>query len=116
MTERGAISMTEAGISKFIEVWSESGGAELANYQLFLTKLCDVLEVPQPNPTVPDDDENAYVFERRVVFINPDGSHSYGRIDLYRRGAFVLETKQGIEKQMTKTCSPQPGKSAEAGD
>ena len=29
----------------------------------------------------------------------PTARHSFGRIDLYKRGCFVLETKQGIEKQ-----------------
>ena len=71
----------------------------MPNYQLFLTELCDLLEVPRPDPTVPDDDDNAYVFERSVVFVNPDGTAIHGRIDLYKRGCFVLETKQGVEKQ-----------------
>jgi hypothetical protein len=86
-------------IQAFIDRWSPSGGAEQANYALFLSELCDILGVPHPEPTRPDDEDNAYVFERRVVFQNPDGTQSYGRIDLYKRGCFVLETKQGIEKQ-----------------
>lgn len=89
----------QQGVQAFVDRWSPSGGAERANYQLFLSELCELLDVPQPDPTVPDDDANAYVFERRVVFVDPDSSQSYGRIDLYRRGAFVLETKQGIEQQ-----------------
>ena len=91
--------MGDAEIAKFIEVWSKSGGAERANYQGFLYELCDVLEVPRPEPTGPDDSENAYVFERAVRFDNGDGTHSTGWIDLYKRGSFVLETKQGVEKQ-----------------
>jgi hypothetical protein len=59
--------------------------------------LC--IAVPRPNPTRPEDDDNDYVIERRIIFVNPDGSQSYGRIDLYKRGCFVLEAKQGIEKQ-----------------
>ena len=86
-------------IQNLIACWSPSGGAEHANYQLFLSELCDLLAVPPPDHTVPDDDHNAFVFERRVVFLNPDGTQSYGRIDLYRRGSFVLESKQGIELQ-----------------
>ena len=45
--------------------------AEHANYQLFLSELCDLLAVPPSDPTVPDDDHNAYLFERRVVVLNP---------------------------------------------
>lgn len=84
-------------LEAFIRRWENSGGAERANYQLFLAELCDVLEVPRPNPaglTVCDD---AYVFERAVTFANPDGTTSPGRIDLYRRGCFVLEAKQGSD-------------------
>ncbi|MDC9825610.1 class I SAM-dependent DNA methyltransferase [Devosia sp. ZB163] len=34
------------------------------------------------------------MFERRITFKHPDGSTSPGRIDLYKRGCFVLESKQ----------------------
>ena len=38
-------------ITKFIERWEKSGGSEMANYQLFLTELCDeILLVPHPEP------------------------------------------------------------------
>ena len=56
-----------------------------------------MLAVLRPEPTVPEDEKNAYVFEKQVVFQNPDGTRSYGRIDLYKRGCFVLETKQGVQ-------------------
>ena len=84
-------------VQSFIERWSASGGAERSNYQLFLTELCELLGVPGPNPSVPDNTENAYVFERSVIFINPEGPPSTKFIDLYKRGCFVLETKQGVE-------------------
>jgi hypothetical protein len=83
----------------FIDRWKRSGAAERANYQLFLSELCDLLGVPGPEPTTPDDSENAYVFERSVTFHHSDGSTSTGRIDLYKRGCFVLEAKQGVEKR-----------------
>jgi hypothetical protein len=86
-------------IQAFITRWANSGGAERANYQLFLAELCDVVEVPRPDPTVEDDSQNAYVFERNVRFDNLDGTHSTKRIDLYKRGCFVLESKQGVEQQ-----------------
>jgi hypothetical protein len=84
-------------VESFIQRWTASGAAERANYQLFLTELCTLVEVPPPEPTRPDDADNAYVFERNVHFLESDGSTSIGRIDLYKRGAFVLEAKQGSD-------------------
>lgn len=82
----------------FIHRWQNSGASERANYQLFLSELCDLLAVPRPDPTRPDDEENAYVFEPAGTFQNPDGTTSPGRIDLYRRSCFVLEAKQGSDR------------------
>ena len=91
--------MDDALIQKFISDWQKSGAAERANYALFLTELCDLLGVPHPEPTQPDDTANAYVFERSVTFQHLDGASSTGRIDLYKRGCFILEAKQGVEKR-----------------
>tara|TARA_R110002072_G_scaffold179059_1_gene335062 strand:- start:122522 stop:126055 length:3534 start_codon:yes stop_codon:yes gene_type:complete len=85
-------------VARFIEHWAASGGAERANFPPFARDLCDVLAVPHPDPTKTDVAGNAYVFERDVTFQNQDGSTSPGRIDLYKRGCFVLEAKQGTEK------------------
>ncbi len=82
-------------VEKFIERWKDSGGSEQANSQAFLIELCALLKVDAPQPTRPDDPAPAYAFERQVVFHNGDGTTSTGRIDLYRRGCFVLESKQG---------------------
>lgn len=79
----------------FINRWSKSSAAERANYQLFLSELCDLLAVPRPEPAQADDSLNAYTFERAVSFTHPDGATSPGRIDLYKRACFVLEAKQG---------------------
>lgn len=84
-------------LTAFVARWRESGAAERANCQLFLGELCDALGVERPHPTQPDDAQNAYVFERAVTFQNPDGTTSPGRIDLYKRGCFVLEAKQGSD-------------------
>ena len=99
-------SMDEHSIQSFIERWSQSGGAERANYQLFLAELCDVLAVPRPDPTTDDDAQNAYVFERSVRFDNRDGTHSTKRIDLYKRGCFVCETRK--PSRLSSRPSPSP--------
>lgn len=93
-----ATPATTAAVVDFLARWEASGAAERANYQLFLSELCDLLDVPRPQPTRPDDRENAYVFERSVTFRHGDGTTSTGRIDLYKRGAFVCEAKQGSDQ------------------
>jgi SAM-dependent methyltransferase len=91
-------------VHAFVQRWEISGAAERANYQIFLTELCDVLGVARPEPTKQDEEENAYVFEKAVTFNHADGSTSHGRIDLYKRGCFVLEAKQGSDRE--KKVSP----------
>jgi hypothetical protein len=79
----------------FITRWKDSGAGERANCQLFLSELCDLIGVARPNPMRDDDRFNLYVFERMVIFPRAYGAVSTGRIDLYKRGCFVLEAKQG---------------------
>jgi hypothetical protein len=88
---------SRAHLAAFLDRWRGSGGAERANYQLFLIELCTVLDLPQPNPAGLAGAGDDYRFERAVTFHHPDGSTSAGRIDLYRRGSFVLEAKQGVD-------------------
>lgn len=83
-----------SAIENFIARWTQASGSERANYQLFVTELCRLLDVQPPQPAMADAGENAYVFERRVTFRHGDGSESAGFIDCYRRGAFVLEAKK----------------------
>ena len=47
-----------------------------------------------PCPADAQAGDNAYVFERRVSFAHGDGSQSFGFVDCYKRGAFVLEAKK----------------------
>ena len=82
--------------SDFEARWKPAGGAERANYGLFLQDLCDLIGVARPDPTTDNPTQDAYVLERAVEF-NDHGKRSIGRIDLYKRGCFVLETKQGTE-------------------
>jgi hypothetical protein len=89
-------------VEKFIARWSKASGSELANAQLFVTELCTLLELEQPAPATLDTRDNKYVFERRVIFTHGDGTSSEGRIDCYRRGAFVLESKKIRDAAHTK--------------
>lgn len=82
-------------VEAFIERWtSREGGAERANYQMFLSELCDVIGVPRPEPAGVERDHNDYVFERAVRRRESDEIASSLRIDLYKRDAFILEAKQ----------------------
>ncbi|MFE8584500.1 class I SAM-dependent DNA methyltransferase [Sphingomonas sp. NCPPB 2930] len=85
-----------AAIEAFIRRWQAcEGGAERANYALFLTELCAILGVAPPEPAHATSARNDYVFERAVVL--PGDEDRRGRIDLYKRGCFVLEAKQSRE-------------------
>src|SRR3984893_1809578 len=84
----------------FIRRWTaREGGAERANYALFLVELCDLIGVQRPDPAGPETERNEYVFERSVRFRHEDGTTSPGRIDLYKKGSFVLEAKQSKKRE-----------------
>ena len=91
--------MPPDAIESFITRWENSGAAERANYQMFLSELCDILEVPRPDPTSPDPAKNLHVFDRAIARSNPDGSSVTNYIDLYKSRHFVLETKQGVSSE-----------------
>jgi hypothetical protein len=84
-------------IEQFIAQWRCTGGSELANTQSFINGLCRLIEVEPPQGSRTDDAQNDYVFERRVFQDNGDGTFSFGRIDCYKREAFILEAKQGSD-------------------
>jgi hypothetical protein len=89
----------DSNLKSFISRWVTSGAAERANYQIFLCELCDVIGVPRPEPAKADSSQNAYVFEHPVLFDDGFGHTTTKFIDLYRRGAFILEAKQGSDKE-----------------
>ncbi|MCC5788463.1 MAG: hypothetical protein JJT75_02430, partial [Opitutales bacterium] len=99
----------EEEVADFIQKWAGKDGGERANYQLFIGELCHLLGTPAPDPASSDTAENAYVFERQVEFsgnLSSDTTpRSYGYIDCYKRGCFVLETKQGVEKKTREALS-----------
>lgn len=85
-------------VEGFIARWEGIVASELATSQSFLIELCAVLAVDPPHPTA----EQEYMFERPVTFRHGDGSTSPGRIDFYRRGSFVLESKKIRQGPQTK--------------
>jgi hypothetical protein len=84
-------------IDAFIERWKPSGGSEITNFQSFAAELTDLLGVERPKPADSDGTANDYRFERPVTFTHT-GRGNRGRIDLYRKGSFVMEAKQGGDR------------------
>lgn len=101
-SQQGIEPITDSDtVDAFIERWQDTGGKERSNYQLFLTELCQLLQLPGPQPAGEHDQHDAYVFERRVDIQHSDGTQSRGYIDLYKRGHFVLEAKHVSDAHAT---------------
>ena len=95
-------------VESFVARWEHGeGGQERANYALFLTELCDLIDVARPDPAGATHERNDYVFERAVTRHKEDGDTS-GRIDLYKKNSFVLEAKQSRFKGGKKEAPGQP--------
>ncbi|MBN9454892.1 MAG: class I SAM-dependent DNA methyltransferase [Bosea sp.] len=106
----GGGSETEAAeVETFIARWRLSEGAERAAYAQFLSEFCRLIGVEPPQPPTSDSDAVTYRFEYPVRFPDGQGGHSTGRIDLYRKGAFVLEAKQSRLKGQIKEVLPAQG-------
>src|SRR5215218_508676 len=86
-------SHTRDPIAAFIARWDGTEQAERANYARFLDELCAALDLPAPQPASGAGGD--YRYERGVTRHEADGTTSHRRIDLYKRGCFVLEAKQG---------------------
>ncbi|WP_170162653.1 class I SAM-dependent DNA methyltransferase [Pacificibacter maritimus] len=80
-------------IEAFIERWQGSGGSEMATAQTFSIELTDLLGVERPYVSDKDGDFLDYRFERPVTLTHT-GRTRNGRIDLYKKGHFILEAKQ----------------------
>lgn len=80
-----------ARLQAFITETKGGQGAELANAQLIFTKLCHALALPSPHLKKAGGD-NSYVFEEDVK-----AGKNHRRIDVYRRGCFIFEAKQGVD-------------------
>jgi hypothetical protein len=88
-----ANTATTAQVAAFITRWQGvqlTTASELSSSQTFILDLCALLGVPTPLPSLDQD----YLFERPVTFQHGDGSTSAGRIDCYKRAAFVWESKK----------------------
>jgi hypothetical protein len=103
-----AVSTGDSGLDDLITRVKASGGSEIANTQPFIVHLCQALGLAPPEFSTSANHSNDYVFERRIDFKHPDGSTTPGRIDLYKRGCFVLESKQSSSAHRNRTAAGQP--------
>ncbi len=85
-------------VDDFIKRWVGSGGSEMATAQSFAIELTDLLGVPHPNVSDKDGDFLDYRFERPVTLTHT-GRKRNGRIDLYKKGHFILEAKQFVSPE-----------------
>ncbi len=87
-------AMPKRDVEDFISHWKGATASEQSISQQFLLELCDLLDVPTP-----DNQRNgSYTFEFHVNEVQADGSTKLGRIDLYKRASFILESKKFQEK------------------
>lgn len=100
----------------YIVRWSPGeGGAERSNQAMSMCEFCDVILVARPDPAGASREFNDYVFERAVRRRDSDGVTSYRRIDLYKRGCFILEAKQSRMPGASNALPPRQSGAGDAG-
>ena len=109
VTAAEADEATTSAAQAFINRWKGVTASELSTSQSFVIQLCELLGVEAPHPTP----EQSYMFERPITFQHGDGSTSAGRVDCYKRGHFVWESKKlklgktaGVQAQQTPDTPP----------
>lgn len=91
-------------LASFAKRWMTVVGNEQQLAQSFLNELCEALGTARPyDGTLPETD---YCFEKKVPV---PGRSEHGRIDLYKRGHFVLEAKCGRPSAKDKGSAPVRG-------
>ncbi|HEX7569443.1 MAG TPA: DNA methyltransferase, partial [Verrucomicrobiae bacterium] len=91
--------MPKRDVDDFISHWKGATAPEQSISQQFLCELCDLLDVPQPG----NQRNGSYTFEFHVSETQHDGTTKEGRIDLYKRASFILESKKFQEKIVEQT-------------
>ncbi len=75
-------------LADLVARWTGVQAAERANYQIYLTELCQALGVEPPRPA-----GSGYQFEFPVNVVTRDGAESTNFVDLYKKDHFALEAK-----------------------
>ncbi len=95
-SESGVLNlpMIESHIAK----WTSSGGSELGSSVPYIIDLCNLINVNPPDPSKPAYNDNTYIFEMPTI----ENNKMSGRIDLYKKGYFIWESKQGAKPNSEK--------------
>ena len=83
-----------------------SGGSERANYQLFISGLCDVLGVSRPAMSQEANARNDYVFERSLDYRHPDGSTTKLYVDATSAAASCLKLSSPPAARLRTSARP----------
>jgi SAM-dependent methyltransferase len=94
-TESRSVSPMGHSVDGFIAHWKDAKGGERAQSQTFLNDLCDLIGVARPK-------DGDYKFEFALK-----GDKATDFVDLYKRGCFVLESKQSRAKGQKKDVAAQ---------
>lgn len=78
----------ERTLEDLAERWADADAGERSNAQLYITELCEALDVPGPQPK-----GSGYEFEFPVKVVEPDGTETTKPADLFRQDHFLLEAK-----------------------
>ena len=93
----------------FIAKWQGKDGSERANYQLFITELCELLGVPKPEAAQHDSAENDYTFERHVKMSQGDGTAADRYLDFTAVAPLCWRPRRCVQahtpKALAKPCS-----------
>ncbi len=86
-----------ATIEAFIDRWKGNSAGERATAQQHFIELCKALGVPKPSPT--EQEDLTYRFECPVSVLGKQGAKaSTEYIDVYKKGHFIWENKQGSDE------------------
>lgn len=88
---------TRDRVREFVEKWQGKTGSEEANFQPFFGELCAALGVEPPGLKTDGDDD--YCYEKPVKMVLPSGRAKTGKIDVFKKGCFLLEAKMAGESQ-----------------
>jgi hypothetical protein len=89
-------------LAEFLHRWSTAAASERANKDAFCIDLCRLLNVPPPNPSTGNPEQDTYAFEADALKRHAGKANSVGKIDLYKEGCFILEAKQGSDGKSKK--------------
>ena len=78
-------------IDDFVARWKASGVPDRGVPRQFLTELCDVLDLPPQESARPVSEDNNYSFDRGV-YISCNACHESRRLDLYKKGCFLVSS------------------------